>query len=128
MTLPHLLVLQSPSLRQGSFSPAVALYIFGSTSLVAGLAALLLLTETLGSPLPDDFEDVQQMKKDAKPIWSVELSRHSPHHPPSSGSVSGLNGMRRQRKMKRRGRRRKTRKTRRRRRKKRRVRRRRIDS
>ena len=102
------------------------LYIFGSSSLVAGLAALFLLTETLGSPLPDDFEDVQQMKKDAKPIWSVVISKYGLHHPPSSGSASGLNGMRRQRKMKRRGRRRKTRKTRRRRRKKRR--RRRIDS
>ena len=103
-----------PSLRQGSFSASMPLYIFGSSSLVAGLAALFLLTETLGSPLPDDFEDVQQMKKDAKPIWSVVISKYGPHHPPSSGSASGLNGMSRQRKMKRRGRRRKTRRRRRR--------------
>ena len=95
---------------------------FGSTSLVAGLAALLLLTETLGSPLPDDFEDVQQMKADAKPIWSVVSC-----YGQQAGSASGLNGMRRQRKMKRRGRRRKTRR-RSRRKKKRRLNRRRINS
>ena len=45
-------------LRQGSLSASIPLFIFGTTSVVAGFTAALCLTESLGSPLPDTFEVV----------------------------------------------------------------------
>ena len=71
-------------LRQGSLSASIPLFIFGTTSVVAGFTAALCLTESLGSPLPDTFEvvfrdaapyynyalqDLEEMKASAKPAW-----------------------------------------------------------
>ena len=54
--------------NQGSFGKEIPLYIFGSTSVAGGLMALL-LPETLGSPLPNTFQDVEDMKVNEKSIW-----------------------------------------------------------
>ena len=43
-------------------------YVMGACSVLGGLLALL-LPETLGSSLPDTMEDVDNIKKNAKPIW-----------------------------------------------------------
>jgi len=54
---------------QGSLSAAVPLYIFGAASSLAGIVAGLGLTESLGSPLPNNFEDLEKMRANAKPTW-----------------------------------------------------------
>ena len=46
----------TPILLQGSLSAALPLYIFGAASSLAGVVAALGLTESLGSPLPNNFE------------------------------------------------------------------------
>ena len=45
-----------PILLQGTLNTAVPLYIFGGASSLAGVVAALGLTESLGSPLPKNFE------------------------------------------------------------------------
>ena len=37
---------------------------------MAGLLALTFLTESLGSSLPDTFDDVKEMKERSKSCWS----------------------------------------------------------
>jgi len=46
----------------------VPLLIFGIVAIIGSLASLL-LPETLGHPLPDNFNDVENMKKYDKPMW-----------------------------------------------------------
>ena len=64
----------------GISAPYIALYlpkvmtelpmlILGGSSLVGGLMAFA-LPETLGSKLPEKMEDVEEMKKNSKPMWS----------------------------------------------------------
>ena len=43
--------------------------IMGGTSLLGGILAFA-LPETLGSKLPENMEDVKEMKKTSKPMWT----------------------------------------------------------
>jgi len=49
--------------------PELPMLILGGSSLVGGLMAFA-LPETLGSKLPEVLEDVTEMKKKSKPMWS----------------------------------------------------------
>ena len=46
----------------------VPILIFGIVAIIGSMASLL-LPETLGHPLPDNFNDLENMKKNDKPIW-----------------------------------------------------------
>ena len=54
---------------QGSFDKDTPLYIFGLSSVAGGLMALL-LPETLGFFLPNTFEDVEDMRRNGKSMWT----------------------------------------------------------
>ena len=54
---------------QGSFNKQIPLYVFGATSVLGGMMALL-LPETLGFPLPNTFQDVEIMKMKGKGMFS----------------------------------------------------------
>jgi len=49
-------------------SDAAPFYVMGGCSIFGGVLSLL-LPETLGTNLPETFEDVENIKKNAKPIW-----------------------------------------------------------
>jgi len=53
----------------GAVDKNISLYIFGASSLLGGLMALL-VPETLGSSLPNTFQDVETIKMKGKSIWS----------------------------------------------------------
>lgn len=53
---------------QGSLPEEVPLAIFGGVGLIGGVCAML-LPESIGSPLPNTFEDVEVIKRTSKPIW-----------------------------------------------------------
>ena len=53
---------------QDSLPEWVPLLIFGIVAIMGSLASLL-LPETLGHPLPDNFNDIENMKKYDKPMW-----------------------------------------------------------
>ena len=58
----------TPILLQGSLSAALPLYIFGAASSLAGVVAALGLTESLGSPLPNNFEVTDHPILDCAPF------------------------------------------------------------
>ena len=47
--------------------------LFGAFGIVGGLCALL-LPDTVGFPLPNTFEDVENIKKNSKPIWKCHTA------------------------------------------------------
>ena len=49
-------------------SPSIPYYLMGGAAVFGGFLTLL-LPETLGSPLPETMEDVDQIKKRGKPFW-----------------------------------------------------------
>ena len=61
----------TPILLQGSLSAAVPLYIFGAASSLAGVVAALGLTESLGSPLPNNFEVTDHPILDCTPVLTT---------------------------------------------------------
>ena len=61
----------TPILLQGSLSAAVPLYIFGAASSLAGVVAALGLTESLGSPLPNNFEVTHDPILDCTPVLTT---------------------------------------------------------
>ena len=61
----------TPLLLQGSLSAAVPLYIFGAASSLAGVVAALGLTESLGSPLPNNFEVTHDPILDCTPFLTT---------------------------------------------------------
>ena len=62
--------------KNGVLSKNIPLYIFGASSLLGGLMALL-IPETLGSSLPNTFQDVETIKMKGKSIWSCIDPRKS---------------------------------------------------
>ena len=52
----------------GTISEIVPLCLFGGFGLAGGLCALL-LPDTVGFPLPSNFQDVEEIKKKGKPMW-----------------------------------------------------------
>ena len=54
--------------HQDSLPQWVPLIIFGIVAIMASLVSLL-LPETLESPLPDSFDDVERMKMSSKSMW-----------------------------------------------------------
>jgi len=53
---------------QGSLPKALPLILFGGFGIFGGLCALL-LPETLGYPLPNTFDDIEEIKKNPKTMW-----------------------------------------------------------
>jgi hypothetical protein len=46
----------------------VPLVLFGSFGVLGGLCAMM-LPEPLGFPLPNTFEDIEEIKRKGKPMW-----------------------------------------------------------
>ena len=59
----------------GSVSELVPLCLFGAFGIAGGLSVLL-LPETVGFPLPDTFQDVEQIRKKGKSLWRL----YNPHN------------------------------------------------
>ncbi|XP_023325327.1 organic cation transporter protein [Eurytemora carolleeae] len=55
---------------QGSLPGWVAYTVFGGSAVIGGLLALF-LPDTIGFPLPDTFEDLEEIKKKSKPMWKL---------------------------------------------------------
>jgi len=53
---------------QGSLPDELPLCLFGGFGVLGGLCALL-LPDTLGFPLPNTFDDIEDIKKNSKPMW-----------------------------------------------------------
>jgi len=53
---------------EGSLPDWVAYTVFGVLGAVGGLLAIL-IPDTIGFPLPDTFEDLEEIKKNSKPMW-----------------------------------------------------------
>jgi len=53
---------------QGSLPPKLPMLLFGGFGVFGGLCALL-LPDTLGFPLPNTFDDIEEIKKNGKPMW-----------------------------------------------------------
>ena len=54
----------------GTISELVPLCLFGGFGIAGGLSVLL-LPDTVGFPLPDTFQDVEQIKKKGKSMWKL---------------------------------------------------------
>ena len=52
----------------GSLPEIVPLCLFGGFGVLGGLCALL-LPDTVGFPLPASFQDVEDIKRNSKPMW-----------------------------------------------------------
>ena len=52
----------------GTISETVPLCLFGGFGIAGGMCALL-LPDTVGFPLPDSFQDVEEIKKNGKSVW-----------------------------------------------------------
>jgi len=59
---------------QGSLPGWVPLFIFGMTAFIGGSLALL-LPDTIGFSLPDTFEDLENIKKNSKPMWKLATTK-----------------------------------------------------
>ena len=60
----------------GTISETVPLCLFGGFGIAGGLCALL-LPDTVGFPLPDSFQDVEEIKKNGKSVW--KCYKQQPH-------------------------------------------------
>jgi len=59
---------------QGSLPDELPLCLFGGFGVLGGLCALL-LPDTLGFPLPNTFDDIEHIKKNAKPMWQCGIKK-----------------------------------------------------
>ena len=57
----------------GMVDEKLPMILFGAFGIVGGLCALL-LPDTVGFPLPNTFEDVENIKKNSKPIWKCHTA------------------------------------------------------
>lgn len=60
----------------GTISELVPLCLFGAFGIAGGFSVLL-LPDTVGFPLPDTFQDVEEMKKKGKSIWKLYKPRNA---------------------------------------------------
>ena len=51
-------------------------FVFGAFGIAGGFSVLL-LPDTVGFPLPDTFQDVEEMKKKGKSIWKLYKPRNA---------------------------------------------------
>ena len=54
----------------GSLPEIVPLCVFGGVGVLGGLVALV-LPDTVGFPLPNTFEDVEDIKRNQKRFWTI---------------------------------------------------------
>ena len=54
----------------GAVDEKLPMILFGSFGIVGGLCTLV-LPDTVGFPLPNTFEDVENIKKNSKPMWRL---------------------------------------------------------
>ena len=54
----------------GMVDEKLPMILFGAFGIVGGLCALI-LPDTVGFPLPNTFEDIEEIKKNSKPIWEL---------------------------------------------------------
>jgi len=58
----------------GKLKSWVPLVLFGGFGVLGGLCALM-LPDTIGFPLPNTFEDIEEIKKNSKPMWQCGASK-----------------------------------------------------
>lgn len=58
----------------GSLPEMVPLCVFGGVGVLGGLVALV-LPDTVGFPLPNTFEDVENIKRNQKRFWTIYRGR-----------------------------------------------------
>ena len=68
----------------GMVAEELPMVLFGAFGIVGGLCALV-LPDTVGFPLPNTFDDIEEIKKNSKPIWSC-------YRPPRDDDVPKLQG------------------------------------
>jgi len=61
---------------QGSLPDYVAYCVFGGLAVVGGMLALL-LPDTIGFPLPDTFQDLEEIKAGSKPMFKLGTSHNN---------------------------------------------------
>ena len=54
----------------GMVDEKLPMILFGAFGMAGGLCALI-LPDTVGFPLPNTFEDVEEIKKNSKPMWKL---------------------------------------------------------
>ena len=54
----------------GAVDEKLPMILFGAFGIVGGLCALI-LPDTVGFPLPNTFEDVEEIKRKSKPMWKI---------------------------------------------------------
>ena len=54
----------------GTIPEEVPMILFGAFGMAGGLCALL-LPDTVGFPLPNSFDDVEEIKRKGKPMWKL---------------------------------------------------------
>ena len=54
----------------GAVDEKLPMILFGAFGIVGGLCTLV-LPDTVGFPLPNTFEDVNDIKKNSKPMWRL---------------------------------------------------------
>ena len=68
----------------GMVAEELPMVLFGAFGIVGGLCALV-LPDTVGFPLPNTFDDIEEIKKNSKPIWSC-------YRPPRDDDAPKLQG------------------------------------
>ena len=54
----------------GAVDEKLPMILFGAFGIVGGLCTLV-LPDTVGFPLPNTFQDVNEIKKKSKPMWKL---------------------------------------------------------
>lgn len=60
--------------EQGGLPEYVPLCLFGGFGVLGGLCALM-LPDTVGFPLPNTFDDIENIKKNSKPMWQCGVKK-----------------------------------------------------
>ena len=58
-------------IQLGKIPEELPLCLFGGFGIMGGVCALL-LPDTVGFPLPDTFEDIEQIKQNSKSFWTCQ--------------------------------------------------------
>ena len=70
-------------IQLGKIPEELPLCLFGGFGILGALCALL-LPDTVGFPLPNTFQDIEEIKQSSKPFWTcytADAGEHSENNP-----------------------------------------------